>query len=105
MGRRARRRQDVVKGMTGKYHYHLCRQDQSLYEDSCAEPAVDGLCYECRGVKRPLWLVHMLPYPCCAPDNLELVARVQTFATYRLAGEGVWALCKTCQRKQFYGSK
>ena len=102
---RQKRRSDAVKRMSKTYHYHLCSDCNAIYEDSCREPLVDSLCYECRGVERPEWMVHMLPYPCCTPENLEYIGMVQTFASYRLAGNGSWALCKTCQRKQVYRSK
>ena len=105
MARRLKKRSDTYKVLADTYHYHLCKNDDVIYEDTCSTPGVDELCYECRGVDRPQWQVHMLPLTCCTPENMELVALVDTFALYRLGGEKDWALCQVCSRRQIYRSK
>ena len=89
----------VFKKLAGKAHLHACTNldCRAVYEDNCSDPALNGRCHDCRGLRTPMWVRARAPHPCCV-DNTEMVAGTDDLIRYDLAGPGPWFQCRTCAR-------
>lgn len=88
-----------MASLAGEAHLHFCseRECRKVYEDCCLNPAANGRCHECRGVRRPIWMSARDPQRCCQ-GNCAHVTNKATLRRYNLAGPGPWYQCKTCAR-------
>lgn len=86
-----------VASLKKKAHYHGCPQCRSRWSCACAQPGFAGACTNCR-LGRPSLLV-VKPEVCCSGDNLRPV-RNDERASYKLAGDHGWLICRVCSRQQ-----
>lgn len=88
-----------LASLAGDAHLHYCgtRECRKVYEDCCETPGVNGRCHECRGVRRPIWMVAREPRPCCLGGSAQVINKKE-LRRYSLAGPGPWYQCKTCAR-------
>ena len=92
-------RRPSVAELAGRDHFHFCRDRDCrlIYEDRCADPAQNGRCRVCLGLRRPVWDGDRDPQPCCL-GNCSLVTDKDALIRHQLAGPGPWFQCGTCAR-------
>lgn len=88
-----------VASLRDKAHYHGCPKCLSRWSCACGEPEYVGPCTNCR-LNRSGSLLVVKPQPCCLrPENTRR-ARPDERASYKLAGDHAWLICKVCFRQQ-----
>lgn len=91
---------DVSRELRASWHLHFCRERECrvVYDCyGCEDPAVNGRCHACRGLRRPVWDASRDPRPCCHGNCSQVTAK-EELVRYRLAGPGPWFKCHTCAR-------
>lgn len=88
-------------GYVREPHWHCCRQCRQRYEDTCATPATNGRCTQCRlGNGWQLLRGNRAPRSCCL-NNSRLLDKDERHRL-RHVGDGTWWLCRICHRTQGY---
>ncbi len=87
-----------VASLKRKGHYHGCPQCKSRWSCACDRPERTGRCPNCR-LGRTTSLLVVAPESCCTADSLRPV-RSDERASYKLAGEHGWLICRVCFRQQ-----